>query len=93
MFGYLSRSALTLGIISGWNFCPPKPGSTVITSTMSTLSASQSACTASPGVPGLSATPARIPAARALSASPAASLVASTWKVNIPAPAARSGST
>jgi hypothetical protein len=27
--GYLARKSATFGIISGWNFCPPKPGSAV----------------------------------------------------------------
>lgn len=34
--GYLFLSVRTLSIVSGMNFCPPNPGSTVITRTMST---------------------------------------------------------
>ena len=42
---------LTFGIMSGMNFCPPKPGSMVITRTMSTRETKGT--TSSTGVPGL----------------------------------------
>ena len=45
----------TFGIMSCMNFCPPKPGSTVITNTMSTLSTYGRTC--STGVAGLMAMP------------------------------------
>ena len=50
-----------LGIMSGMKDWPPKPGSTVMTSTMSTSGTRPS--TASGGVPGLRAMPTLIPAA------------------------------
>src|SRR5699024_3080196 len=55
------RMAVTLGIISAMNFWPPKPGSTVITSTSST--SCRKGRTASAGVFGFSTTPARLPLA------------------------------
>ena len=42
---------LTFGIMSGMNFCPPKPGLMVITRTMSTRETKGT--TSSTGVPGL----------------------------------------
>ena len=42
---------LTFGILSGMNFCPPKPGSMVITRTMSTRETKGT--TSSTDVPGL----------------------------------------
>lgn len=69
--GCARRSAATLAIMAGMNDWPPKPGSTVMTSTRSTAPASGN--TASTGVPGLSATPTRMPRARMRSISPAAS--------------------
>ena len=42
---------LTFGIMSGMNFCPPKPGSMVITRTMSTRETKGT--TSSTGIPGL----------------------------------------
>ena len=47
----VTRPPLTFGIISGINFCPPKPGSMVITRTMSTRETK--GITSSTGVPGL----------------------------------------
>ena len=46
-----TRPPLTFGIMSGMNFCPPKPGSMVITRTMSTRETK--GITSSTGVPGL----------------------------------------
>ena len=46
-----TRPPLTFGIMSGMNFCPPKPGSMVITRTMSTRETKGT--TSSTGVPGL----------------------------------------
>ena len=46
-----TRPPLTFGIMSGTNFCPPKPGSMVITRTMSTRETKGT--TSSTGVPGL----------------------------------------
>ncbi len=54
----LNFTILTFDIISSINFCPPNPGSTVITSTMSTLS--RKGTTVSTGVPGFMAIPAYI---------------------------------
>ena len=56
-----ARIVSIFGSISAMNFCPPKPGSTVITSTMSSVSSHGS--TASAAVAGLSATAAIFPAA------------------------------
>ena len=58
----IRRSAAILASCEGRNDCPPNPGLTVITSTMSASSSSQA--TASTGVPGFSTTPARLPSAR-----------------------------
>ena len=79
--------------MSSMNFCPPKPGSTVITSAMEHLSRKGSA--ASAGVPGLRTTPARFPWARMRSrALPVfSSLSASTWTVTTSAPAWQNCST
>ena len=46
-----TRPPLTFGIMSGMNFCPPKPGSMVITRTMSTRETKGT--TSSTGVPDL----------------------------------------
>ena len=46
-----TRTPLTFGIMSCMNFCPPKPGSMVITRTMSTRETKGT--TSSTGVPGL----------------------------------------
>mmetsp|Transcript_28887 Transcript_28887/g.81345 ORF Transcript_28887/g.81345 Transcript_28887/m.81345 type:complete len:291 (+) Transcript_28887:213-1085(+) len=59
--GNFSRSSFTFGIVSGMKDCPPKPGSTVITSTMSMSSMYGS--TASTGVAGFRASPTYMPAA------------------------------
>ena len=58
----MRRSAAILASCEGRNACPPNPGLTVITSTMSASSSSQA--TASTGVAGFSTTPARLPSAR-----------------------------
>ena len=50
-----TRPPLTFGIMSGMNFCPPKPGSMVITRTMSTRETK--GITSSTGVPGLTPIP------------------------------------
>ena len=76
----------TLGIISGLNFCPPKPGSTVSTSTRSAPASTAGAAASAPLL-GLSATPACMPIALMRPTSDAASLVASAWKVKMLAPA------
>ena len=48
-----TRPPLTFGIMSGMNFCPPKPGSLVITRTMSTRETKgTTSSTGVPGVPG-----------------------------------------
>ncbi len=67
--------------MSPMNFWPPNPGSTVMTRTMSAAPASTNSATASAGVPGLSATPARIPASRTRRQRDKGSGVDSTWKV------------
>ncbi len=67
------------------NFCPPNPGSTVISSTMST-SFSRSA-QGSMAVPGFRASPQRAPAARIARRVRTGALAASTWMVTDPAPA------
>jgi hypothetical protein len=53
-------TVVTLGIISGMKLWPPKPGTTVITNTMSTWS--EYLRTVSMGVAGFSANPTRSPA-------------------------------
>lgn len=52
---FLSPCLFTFGIMSSMNFCPPKPGSTVITRAMSIWFAHGASC--STVVPGLMATP------------------------------------
>eukprot|EP01139_Manchomonas_bermudensis_P016790 Amastigsp_a514324_96.p3 type:complete len:175 gc:universal Amastigsp_a514324_96:545-21(-) len=84
--GLRARISATLGMTSGIKAWPPKPGSTVITSTMSTRSRIPSK--AATGVAGLSATPTRMPCSRTRAISDAASDVASMWNVNDDAPAA-----
>ena len=85
----------TAAILSSWsgmNACPPKPGSTVITSTRST--ARRSGRMALPVVPGLERPrppPASVPAAGRSAA--CGSLSASMWKVMLSAPASANGST
>ena len=71
----------TLAIWSAMNGCPPKPGSTVMTRTMST-NGSRSAI-ASADVPGFTATPLRAPAARISRATRIGSDAASTWNVTL----------
>ena len=83
------RSVSILGIMSAINFCPPKPGSTVITSTMS--SSSSHGSTASAAVAGLSATAAIFPAARmaAMAALTSSGVSASACTVTRSAPASQ----
>ena len=69
------------------NDWPPKPGSTVITSTMS--SSSLYGSSADSGVPGLTARPAARPAARIRRSVGAISSSISTWKVIESQPASR----
>ena len=76
--------ARILGSTRSRNFWPPKPGSTVISSSMSS-SGSRSAY-GSTAVAGRSAIPARTPAARSVRASRTGACVASTWKVTLRAP-------
>ena len=57
---HILRRALSFLIEPGMKLCPPKPGFTVITSTMS--SSSRIASSAATGVPGFSATHAFAPA-------------------------------
>ena len=87
------RMARTLSIMSGMKAWPPKPGSTVITSTMAHWS--RKGRTASAGVLGLMTTPGRLPWARISSrAFPVFSSVsASTWTVTMSAPAWQKAST
>lgn len=84
----------TLGIMLGIKDWPPKPGSTVMTSTMSTRATM--GATAPAGVPGFSATPTFMPAARmalqSSAAAPSASPAASMWKVYWLPPASLMGS-
>ena len=72
------------------NFWPPKPGFTVITQTRSARSST--CATASAGVPGLSATPARMPAARIAWSVRWTCGPASTCAVRMSAPAAAKAS-
>src|SRR6478735_9069640 len=76
--------AESFGIVSGMNDWPPKPGSTVMTSTWS--NSSRCSKRGSAGVPGLTATPARAPIARSRRARATGSADASTWKVTDAAP-------
>ena len=64
---------------------PPKPGSTVISSSMS-ISGSRSSY-GSTAVPGLTASPARAPAARMAPSVRTGARVASAWMVTLRAPA------
>ena len=79
------RTAAIFGSTRSRNFCPPKPGSTVISSTMST--SPSIVAQASIGVAGFSATPARAPLARSSRASRTGACAASTWNVTDSAPA------
>ena len=85
--------AETLGIISAMNFWPPKPGSTVITSTSST--SFRKGRTVSAGVFGFSTTPARLPLAwiLAMASWSFSSVSDSTWTVTRSAPASQNCST
>ena len=87
------RMAETLGIISAMNFWPPKPGSTVITSTSST--SFRKGRTVSAGVFGFSTTPARLPLAwiLAMASWSFSSVSDSTWTVTRSAPASQNCST
>mmetsp|Transcript_5647 Transcript_5647/g.7520 ORF Transcript_5647/g.7520 Transcript_5647/m.7520 type:complete len:323 (+) Transcript_5647:266-1234(+) len=89
--GNFRRIFATFGIVHHMNDWPPKPGSTVITSTW--LSLSQKGKTSSAGVSGLSAIPGFIPFSKIISIILPGSSTASKWKVNVSAPAlAKSGS-
>mmetsp|Transcript_32226 Transcript_32226/g.96213 ORF Transcript_32226/g.96213 Transcript_32226/m.96213 type:complete len:233 (-) Transcript_32226:65-763(-) len=99
---YLSRSTRHLSAASGMYFCPPKPGRTVITSTMSTSPASMYGNSSVTSVSGFNVSPTCMFAARtashsahtsgcaasANSADVPPSTAASMWKVNMSAPAA-----
>ena len=69
----------------GMNDCPPQPGLTLMQRTRSAQS--RSSATASTGVPGLIATPARQPSSRIACRVRLACGVASSWKVIESAPA------
>ena len=79
--------------MSAMNFWPPKPGSTVITRIISTLSIKGS--TALAGVLGFTTTPAFLPLAWILSmaARMFSWVSASTWQVTMSAPASQKRST
>ncbi len=80
-----ARVRRIFGSITSRNDCPPKPGSTVISSTMSS-SGSRSAY-GSIGVAGRSPMDAREPSRRSSRASRTGASDASTWKVTDSAPA------
>ena len=63
------------------NFCPPNPGSTDMTSSVS--KSRRISRYGSIGVPGLTDSPALAPAARMSRATPRGSSVASAWNVTL----------
>lgn len=88
-----ARTWRTLGIISSMKDWPPKPGSTVITNTISHWGRKGRASWA--GVPGLRTTPARFPRLWTSSRQRRvfSRLSASTWTVTMSAPARQKAST
>src|SRR3954447_21723814 len=80
-----ARARAIFGSTTSRNRCPPKPGSTVISRTMS-ISGRRSA-SGSTGVAGLRATPARAPPARNVRARRTGACAASRWNVTLRAPA------
>mmetsp|Transcript_43085 Transcript_43085/g.122120 ORF Transcript_43085/g.122120 Transcript_43085/m.122120 type:complete len:259 (+) Transcript_43085:977-1753(+) len=94
--GYLARAVLTLSIMSSMNFCPPKPGSTVMTSNVSIRPESMTGSTSSMDVLGFNTMPACMPFALmslAISSASAVLPAASMWKVNWLTPACANSST
>jgi len=81
----MARVRRIFGSTMSRNFWPPKPGSTVISSTMSTSSSRSSKGWMA--VPGLRASPALAPAARMARSVRTGALAASAWMVTLPAPA------
>ena len=81
----MSRARRSLGSTMSRNGCPPKPGSTVISSSMSN-SGSRSSY-GSTGVAGLIASPARAPADRIIRSVRTGEVAASAWMVTFRAPA------
>ena len=81
----IRRASETLPIMSAMNDWPPKPGSTVMIKIMSSSRAISR--TDSIEVPGLTAAPARAPAARRSRARVTGFRAASMWKVTLLAPA------
>ena len=93
LFAVFSRSAFrsrTLSTVYGISFCPPKPGFTVMISTMSTLGSTYSM--AESGVAGFNATPASMPFSFIASIVLSRCLHASAWTVMMSAPAAAKSS-
>ncbi len=81
----IDRARRTFGSTMSRNFCPPNPGSTVISSSMSTSPTRSSY--GSTAVAGLSASPARAPSERISRSVRTGAEDASAWMVTLPAPA------